>query len=133
MAEHCVILIYPYFPNGYGPSNLLSHRLAALQVAVSDITLTVAPGYGASEKLLTVQMLGLHGRLCQRNREVNELDGRLRKQDAYVKNLQRQLQQIAVQLREVKSASRSRHQRLQSNATEHQDIMHEYFEQTATQ
>lgn len=44
VAEHYVKSFYPYYPTGYGPSNQLTPHLAALEVAVTAITLTIALG-----------------------------------------------------------------------------------------
>lgn len=59
---------------------------------------------------------------------MHEMERRFCQRDADFKDLQRQVQNIGAQLHEVESASRAHHQRLQVNATEHRDRVHEVYE-----
>lgn len=102
-----------------------------VEVAVPKITLDVASGGYPLVESLTVEMLGLQNRGCHRDAEVLELEGRLRQVNVEVKDLQRHIQEMAVQLHEEISASRALHQRLHVSATEHRDRAHEVFETAA--
>lgn len=104
VAEHRVDPVYPYLPTGNSPSRLLSSRFAALEVAVTDITLHVASIGGPVVESVAVEMLELQSRFCEQDAEVHGLEGRLCQRDADVKNLRRQVQEIVAQVHEAELA-----------------------------
>lgn len=112
-------------------SNLLSPRPAALKVAVPDTTLSTAPEYGPTVRSFTVEIIGLQGQNRQREAGVHELEGRLYQQNVEVINLQQQVQKMAVQLHEAKSASRARYQRLQVDGMKHRHRTQALFKRAA--
>lgn len=69
----------------------------------------VALGGGPRDKFLTVDILGMQSRIRQRDTEVHELKGLLRQWDVEVMDLQWQVQEMAAELHEAKSASLARH------------------------
>lgn len=127
VAEHRIDRIYLYLPNGDSPSSLLSPLLVALDVAIRDATLNVAPGDGPKGEFVTVEMTELQSRVSLRNAEA--LEGRSGLPQSYpdVKNFQIQVQEIAAQGHEAKSAKRARHKRLQVDAMENRDRLNEAF------
>lgn len=62
-----------------------------------------------------------------------KLKCRIRQSDIVVKKIQRQGQDMTVQLHEENSASRARYHRLQASAVELSVRMHEVFERAPTQ
>lgn len=74
VADHLIDAVYPNLSIGYSPSNLLSPHLAALEVAVPDITMSVSSGDSPPAESLTAEMLGLQSQVCQQDAEVNDLE-----------------------------------------------------------
>lgn len=66
-AEHRLDPVYPYLPAGYSSSNLLSRRLADLEIAVPDVTLNVAPGDCPTVESKMVGIHSLKNKIRQRD------------------------------------------------------------------
>lgn len=131
VAEHRFDPVFTHLAVGCGPSSLLSPRLAALKVAVSDSSLNIAPGDFPTTESVAAETRGWQILVRERDTEVRKLECRLWL-DAGVNDMHGQVHEMTVQLHGAKVASRTFDQCLQVITASHRDRMQAFFELAAT-